>query len=71
MLVRELMEQLAELPADVPVHALLRSEDRAEVTAAIKGGRETGVGVLLVLDKTDLYESYSDYLEDRLDWARE
>jgi hypothetical protein len=71
MLVRELMERLAELPPDVPVFARLHLDYVVEVREAILGGRQLGVGVFLVLDEQDLGASYSDYLENYLSMVRE
>lgn len=66
VLVRELIEQLAEMPPDLPVCIVLPGIECVQVDGAFRAGRQTGPVALLTVDQHALSEATRDYLLDKV-----
>ena len=66
MLVCELMEQLAEMPPELPVETSIWLHGRIGGEGAKRGGRLVGPCCVLFLDQDDLAESFSQLAETYL-----
>jgi hypothetical protein len=56
VLVRELMEELAEMPSDLPVCGVFRTGQWSEVVSCRRLGREYPPNVYLILDLYGLHQ---------------
>lgn len=69
MLVRELIEQLSEMPPELPVYFCLMTSDAVKVDGAARAQFQNGPYVSLYADTADLDDMWRDYVMDRLDRA--
>jgi hypothetical protein len=66
MLVRELMEQLAEMPPELPVVVATLDGACIETCGASRGGRLTGPVAVLTLDADDMQDYLDVYVDEHI-----